>query len=167
MNQQEKFKKFLADLHESVPSDADKKLLEAVTEAFTLLEANPYIFAGKKPDPVQRRAIGQKMTPQSEEEISAANAERDRKEKLARQAGGRLQGVKTQLLKAAQVAPMEIEEFMRSSELRDAIKAGKSELDKRFGTETSKRSFLDRLKGAARGFTEAEEEFIGELEDED
>jgi len=165
MNPTDKFKGFLTSLNESVKSEEQKKILEAVTEAYTLLESNPYIFAGQRPERVQKRAMGNQSAPQSEEDISTASKELDRREKLAKQASGRLKGVKTQLLKAAQVAPLEIEEFMKSGELRDAIKAGKEDLDRQFGTETSKRSFTDRLKGAVRGFTEAEEEFIGEIED--
>ena len=166
MNPTEKFKEFLSTLHESVKTDEHKKLLEAVTEAYTLLEGNPYIFA-KGAAPVQKRAMGSKSASQSEEEIASASAELQRREKLAKQAGGRLKGVQTQLLKAAQVAPMEVEAFLQSSELRDAIKSGKEDLDRRFGTSTAKKSFTERLKGAVRGFTEAEEDFIGEIDDED
>lgn len=167
MKPSDKFKEFLSTLHESVNTEQQKKILEAVTEAYTLLEANPYIWQTKQAaSPVSMR--DKRSVPvQSKEEITDANKERERKEKLARQASGRLKGVQSQLLKAAQVAPMEIEAFLKSSELRDAIKAGKEDLDRRFGTSTAKRSFTDRLKGAVRGFTEAEEEFIGKLEDED
>ena len=166
MNPNEKFKHFLSTLQESVKTDEHKRLLEAVTEAYTLLEGNPYIFA-KGASPVQKRAMRSKSASQSEEEIEARANELQRREKQAKQAGGRLKGVQTQLLKAAQVAPMEVEAFLQSSELRDAIKSGKEDLDRRFGTNTAKKSFTERLKGAVRGFTEAEEAFIGEIDDED
>ena len=163
MTPNDKFKEFLSGLHESVQTERQKKILEAVTEAYTLLESNPYIWKTQEASPELRRR--QTPTEQSPEELAEHKAELARRQKLANQAGGRLQGVQTQLLKAAKAAPMEIEAFIKSDELRDAIKAGKSDLDRQFGTDTAKRSLKDRLKGAIRGFTEAEEDFIGDIEE--
>jgi len=165
MNTPDKFKEFLSSLHESVKDDADKKLLEAVTEAYTLLEGNPYIWNNSSSGPVTRRGASSAAPSQTEEEIGAANAERNRKQKLANQAGGRLKGVKSQLIKAAKAFPLEIEEFIRNGEILGAIKEGKAQLDQQFGTETGKRSLKDRFKGAFRGFTEAEEAFLESTED--
>ena len=163
MNTPDKFTHFLSSLHESVNNDADKKLLEAVTEAYTLLEGNPYIWKNTGDGPVTRRG-GAQAPQQSQEEIDTRNAERNRSEKLANQAGGRLKGVQTQLLKAAKAFPLEIEKFIRGEEILGAIKAGKGELDQKFGTDTGKRSIKDRFKGAFRGFTEAEEAFLNDTE---
>ena len=157
MNRTDKMKSFLTSLNESVKSPEQKKLISSIMEAFSLVESNPYIFAGKQPEGVKKRAMGKQSASQSKEEIDDSNKKRERREKLARQSSGRLQGVKTQLLKAAEISPMEIEEFLKSGELRNAIKAGKADLDRQFGTDTSKKSLKDRLKGAVRGFTEAED----------
>jgi len=157
MNTPDKFKAFISSLHESVNNDTDKKLLEAVNEAYTLLEGNPYIWNNPGSGPVTRRG-GSSGPKQTEEEIGTRNAERNRSEKLANQAGGRLKGVKTQLIKAAKAFPLEIEEFIRNGEILGAIKEGKAQLDQTFGTETGKRSLKDRFKGAFRGFTESIED---------
>jgi hypothetical protein len=154
MNSSDKFTEFLSSLNESVSKESDKDLIKAVLEAYSLLEG-PYVWNNKAKAPETRR--NRSAAPQqSAEEIADNNADLKRRQKAANQAGGRLQGVQTQLLKAAKVAPMEIEEFIKSDELRAAIKAGKADLDSKFGTDTGKRSIKDRLKGAVRGFTEAE-----------
>jgi hypothetical protein len=164
MNSSDKFTEFLSSLNESVNKDSDKKLIKAVLEAYSLLEG-PYVWNSAKTQSPETRRNRSAAPQQSAEDIADNNADLKRRQKAANQAGGRLKGVQSQLLKAASVAPMEIEEFIKSDVLRNAIKAGKADLDSKFGTDTGKRSLKDRIKGAVRGFTEAEEEFIGELED--
>jgi hypothetical protein len=156
MNKQELFVEFLNNLQESASKD-EKEILSLIETGFketvSLMEG-PYIWGNKQAETPKSKKM--QSSAQSEEETEAQVSELARREKEARMAGGRLKGVMAQMLKAAKVAPLEIEDFI-NGKLKDAIKEGKAELDEKFGTDTSKKSFMSRLKGAAKAFTESEE----------
>lgn len=163
MNPTDKFKGFLTSLNESVKSEEQKKILEAITEAYTLLESNPYIFAGKKEATPITRRDSVKSSSQTPEEIEAANKARKEREiaanrlqgKEAGEIGGRLAGMLSQLINAAEKAPEAVEKVIKSEKLLKAIKSSKQATDEKFGTDTAKKSLGQRFKSAIKGFTES------------
>jgi hypothetical protein len=141
--------KFIAFL-ESLQNDSNAALIGAVKQAFTLTEAN--VRGVNFPDvkrPERMRLPSKSSKPLSPEEQSARAAEFKRKGSMANQASGRMSGVMTQLAKYAATAPIEVEKWMNEV-LKPAIKAGKLDMDSRFGTSSAKTGILQRVKNAGK-----------------
>jgi len=163
MNPNDKMKGFLTSLNESVTTPEQKKLLEAIMEAFSLFESNPYIFAGKKEASPVTRQSRVKPSTQTPEEIDAANAARKKREieanrlqgKDVNELGGRLAGILSQLINAAEKAPDAVEKLIKSEKLLKSIKSARQATDDKFGTDTAKKSIGQRFKNAIKGFTES------------
>jgi hypothetical protein len=141
--------KFIAFL-ESLQNDSNTELIGAVKQAFTLTEAS--VRGLSFPDvrsPERMRAPSKASKPLTAEEQAARSAELKRKGALAKQAAGRINGPMSQLAKYATVAPLDVEKWMNEV-LKPAIKAGKLDMDSRFGTDSAKTGILQRVKNAGK-----------------
>ncbi len=141
--------KFIAFL-ESLQNDSNTELIGAVKQAFTLTEAS--VRGLSFPDvrsPERMRAPSKASKPLTAEEQAARSAELKRKGALAKQAAGRINGPMSQLAKYATVSPLDVEKWMNEV-LKPAIKAGKLDMDSRFGTDSAKTGILQRVKNAGK-----------------
>lgn len=141
--------KFIAFL-ESLQNDSNTALIGAVKEAFTLTEAT--VRGVNFPDvkrPERMRTPSKPSKPLSPEEQSARSAAFKRTGALANQASGRMSGVMSQLVKYAATAPIDVEKWMNEV-LKPAIKAGKIDMDAKFGTSSAKTGIIQRVKNAGK-----------------
>lgn len=156
MNKEKMFITFL----ESLRDEKNTHMIDAITEGFALTEGFrlPDIKNGAA-DAID--ASKGRMGRKSAEKLSDAQvAERKdkfaREEKSAKQQNWRVAGSMASIVKFAKVQPLDVEKWMDET-LKPAIKEGKQGMDQQFGTNSAKRGILDRVKSAAKSFTEAEE----------
>ena len=164
MDKNKMFAEYLKGMQEAAVSAEDKEVLSLIESGFKKsveIMEGPYVWDQKSSKPMTRR--GESRTQETPEEIAEKRAALQDREKRSANKERLAKGVKTQILNMAKRAPLEMEDFL--SDIKVAIKEGKAEIDSKFGTDTSKRSMMDRFKGAVKGFTESEEideEFLAE-----
>ena len=164
MNKEKMFRTFL----ESLRDEKNTHMIDAITEGFALTEgfrvpevhngAAAAIDASKS----RRMSANKQSVKLSDEQVADNKAKFAREEKSAKQQNWRVSGSMASVVKFAQVQPMEVEKWIEET-LKPAIKAGKKDMDGKFGTETAKRGIFDRVKSAAKSFTEGADSNPDEL----
>jgi rubrerythrin len=154
MNKEKMFITFL----ESLRDEKNTHMIDAITEGFALTEGFrlPDIKNGAADaiDAFKGRMGGKSAEKLSDAQVAERKDKFAREEKSAKQQDWRVSGSMASVVKFAKTQPMAAEKWMEET-LKPAIKAGKMEMDQKFGTDSAKRGILDRVKSAAKSFTES------------
>lgn len=155
MNKEKMFITFL----ESLRDEKNTHMIDAITEGFALTEGLrvPDIKNGAADaiDSFKNRKNGKQTSGKlSDDEVAANRNKFAREEKSAKQQNWRVAGSMASIVKFAKVQPLDVEKWMDET-LKPAIKEGKQGMDQQFGTNSAKRGILDRVKSAAKSFTES------------
>jgi len=168
MNKEEKFYAFL----ESLKTEKNSTLIESVKEAYALTEAwltqKDFAPTGMAKEGFDRRKAerGAKK-PSAPVDVEANKARFKRDASVASQGRGRASGSMKQLEKYAMTSPIEVEQWMNTV-LKPAIKAGKQDTDTRYGTDSAKVGFGQRLKNVGKAMLgEGQEVAYDDQDDED
>ena len=156
MNKEKMFLTFL----ESLRDEKNTHMINAIAEGFALTEGLrvPDIKNGAADaiDSFKNRKNGKQTSGKlSDDEVAANRNKFARAEKSAKQQNWRVAGSMASIVKFAKVQPLDVEKWMDET-LKPAIKEGEQGMDQQFGTNSAKRGILDRVKSAAKSFTEAE-----------
>lgn len=156
MNKEKMFITFL----ESLRDEKNTHMIDAIAEGFALTEGFrfPDIKNGAADaiDAFKGRMGGKPAAKLSDAQVAERKDKFAREEKSAKQQDWRVAGSMASVVKFAKNQPMAVEKWMEET-LKPAIKAGKMEMDQQFGTDSAKRGIMDRVKSAAKSFTEAED----------
>lgn len=146
MKKTEKFTGFL----ESLKDNSNVALIEAVKQAFVLTEASVRGMSMPDVKSPERKRLSNTGSKQLSSEEQATNAARFKREgSLARQAGGRASGSMAQIVKFAMSSPFDVEKWMNET-LKPAIKQGKLDTDSKYGTDSAKVGFGQRIKNMGK-----------------
>lgn len=155
MNKEKLFINFL----ESLRDENNGHMIDAINEGFALTEGFriPDIKNGAA-DAIDsfknRMKDGKPARKLSDDEVAARKAKFDGEEKKAKQQDWRVSGSMASVVKFAQTNPSMVEKWLETT-LKPAIRAGKESMDREFGTDSAKRGIFDRVKSAAKSFTES------------
>jgi hypothetical protein len=169
MNKEEKFYSFL----ESLKTEKNETLIESVKEAYAITQKfalNEATIRGMPMPDIkspERMRLPSKTKPATPEEIASNNARFKRESSQAGQGRGRASGAMKQVEKYAMTAPAEVEAWINTV-LKPAIKAGKQDTDSRYGTNSAKVGFGQRLKNVGKAMLgEGQEVAYDDQDDED